>query len=158
MVKLLADPVAYVSCQAAATLGNWDQKETAVPALVKLLEAPNANMRYRAAELLGKWGLQESAVTAFVLKQLAGKADPAVMTLLHQSGPATGKRVSGEARANLAALLHPQNNDSTEVSNCEAFFMAGSGGPSQPPRHKGLPKDRSGENFATFQTIVPSVT
>jgi HEAT repeat protein len=122
LVKLLEAPNANMRYRAAELLGKWGLQEKALPVVIKLLVPPDNSLRYRAAELLGKWGLQESAVTAFVLKQLAGKADPAVVTLLHQSGPATGKRVSGEARATLAALLHPQNNDSTEVKQLRGIL------------------------------------
>jgi hypothetical protein len=65
---------------------------------------------------------QESLVTEIVLKKLAGEADPDVVALLQQSGPAADKHVSDEARATLAGLLQPQNNDSPEVKELRGIL------------------------------------
>jgi hypothetical protein len=61
-------------------------------------------------------------VTELVLKELAGKADPAVVALLQQSDPAANKNVGTGARATLAALLQPQHHDSPEVKELRAIL------------------------------------
>jgi HEAT repeat protein len=122
LLKLLVDPDADVRFRAAAVLGNWGQKETALLTLVELLVNSDAEVRSRAAGVLGNWGQKEPAVTEVVLKKLAEKADSAVVALLQQSGPPAPKHVSGEVRATLAALLQPQNNDSSEVKELRGIL------------------------------------
>jgi HEAT repeat protein len=122
LVNLLASRDANVPTWSADVLGNWGFQETALPALLKLLADRDINVRYRVAAVLGRWGQQEAAVTEVVLKELAGKVDPAVVAQLQQSGPVTSRYLSGEARATLAALLQPQNNDSLEVKQLRAIL------------------------------------
>src|ERR1035441_1611006 len=80
---------------------------------------PGDQLGYRAAEALGTWGLKEPVVKEVVLKELSGKADPAIVALLQQSGPAANKHLSDDARAALATLLQPQNNDAPEVKQLQ---------------------------------------
>lgn len=122
LVKLLEAPNANMRFRAAEVLGNWGVQEKALPVLVKLLAGPEINLRYRAAEALGTWGLKEPVVKEVVLKELSGKADPAIVALLQQSGPAANKHLSDDARAALATLLQPQNNDAPEVKQLRAIL------------------------------------
>jgi HEAT repeat protein len=122
LLKLLAHPELHLRDRAAAGLRGWGPLETALPALLKLLAHPDADVRSRAASVLGTWGQKEPAVTELVLKELAGKADPTVVALLQQTGPAVNKHVSDQARVTLAALLQPQTNDLPEVKQLRAIL------------------------------------
>lgn len=122
LVSLLADTDATVPSFAAAMLRKWGPLRTALPTLLKLLAAPDAEVRSRASGVLGDWGQKEPAVSEVVLKKLAGKADPAILAVLQQTGPAANKQVSDEARATLAALLQPQTNDSPEVKELRGIL------------------------------------